>query len=66
MFKEEEKGDTRINIERTNEALNTGANVIAAAYPFCNTMLTDGVKNREKEEEVEVLDIAEMIAASMN
>ncbi|GAB2817058.1 (Fe-S)-binding protein [Ferruginibacter profundus] len=66
MFKEEEKGDTRINQERTNEALATGAKVIAAACPFCNTMLTDGVKSNEKEEEVQVLDIAELVALSMN
>ena len=65
MFKEEEKGDIRINSERTNEALATGASVIAAACPFCNTMMTDGVKTNEKENEVQVLDIAEMIAASM-
>ena len=66
MFKEEEKGDIRINLERTQEALETGANVIAAACPFCNTMLTDGIKNSNKEEEVQVLDIAEIVAASMN
>src|SRR5688572_2787966 len=65
MFKEEEKGDTRVNFERTREAIDTGAAVIAAACPFCNTMLTDGVKNNEKEESVQVLDIAELIAASM-
>ncbi|MGB8191608.1 MAG: (Fe-S)-binding protein [Chitinophagaceae bacterium] len=65
MFKEEEKGNTRINWERTEEAINTGANVIAAACPFCNTMLTDGVKTKEKEEEVQVLDIAELINSSM-
>ena len=65
MFKEEEKGTTRINWERTNEAVDTGAEVIAAACPFCNTMLTDGVKVREKEESIEVLDIAEMIAMSI-
>ncbi|MDP1842081.1 MAG: (Fe-S)-binding protein [Sediminibacterium sp.] len=65
MFKEDEPGDKRINIERADEALETGANFIAAACPFCNTMITDGVKNREKEQEVGVLDIAEMIAASM-
>lgn len=65
MFKEEEKGNTRINIERTGEALETGASVIAAACPFCNTMLTDGVKNQEKEETVQVLDIAELVWASM-
>lgn len=66
MFKEEEKGDIRINFERTNEALDTNANIIAAACPFCNTMLTDGVKNAEKEENVKVMDVAELIAASMN
>ena len=65
MFKEEEKGDTRINLERTREALDTGATVIAAACPFCNTMMTDGVKNSNKEEEVQVLDIAELVAASL-
>ncbi|MEO7444218.1 MAG: (Fe-S)-binding protein [Ferruginibacter sp.] len=65
MWKEEEKGNVRINIERSDEALATGATVIAAACPFCNTMLTDGVKNREKESEVAVLDIAEIVAASM-
>lgn len=65
MFKEEEKGTVRINQERTNEALDTGAQVIAAACPFCNTMLTDGVKGKEKEAEVQVLDIAELVAASL-
>lgn len=65
MFKEEEKGTTRINLERSGEALNTGASVIATACPFCNTMLTDGVKNAEKEEEVKVLDIAELIEREM-
>jgi len=65
MFKEDEPGDKRINIERTDEALATGASVIAAACPFCNTMMTDGVKNREQESQVAVLDIAELIAASM-
>jgi heterodisulfide reductase subunit D len=65
MFKEEEKGTTRVNFERTNEAIATGTAVIAAACPFCNTMLTDGVKNAEKESEIKVMDIAELIAASM-
>ena len=65
MFKEDEPGNKRINTERTDEALATGAEFIASACPFCNTMMTDGVKNREKETEVAVLDIAEMIAASM-
>ena len=65
MFKEDEPGNQRINIERTDEALATGASFIAAACPFCNTMMSDGVKNREKENEVMVLDVAEMIVASM-
>lgn len=65
MFKEEEKGNTRINFERADEAIATGANIIAAACPFCNTMMTDGVKNSNKEEELQVLDIAELVAASM-
>lgn len=65
MFKEDEPGEKRINIERTDEALVTGASIIAAACPFCNTMMTDGVKNREQESQVAVLDIAELIAASM-
>lgn len=65
MFKEEEPGTSRVNWERSNEAIDTDAKVIAAACPFCNTMLTDGVKVREKEESVQVLDIAEMIALSI-
>ena len=65
MFKEDEPGNKRINIERTDEALELKPNVIASACPFCNTMLTDGVKNREKEQEVKVLDIAEIIAAEI-
>jgi len=65
MFKEDEPGDKRINIERTEEALETGASIIAAACPFCNTMISDGVKNKEKEEEVHVLDLAEIIAQSL-
>src|SRR3982751_187545 len=65
MFKEEEKGNIRVNLERSNEAIATGSSVIAAACPFCNTMMTDGVKNSNKEEDVKVLDIAELIAASI-
>jgi Fe-S oxidoreductase len=65
MFKEEEKGNSRINIERSNEAIDTGAAVIAAACPFCNTMMTDGVKLAEKEESVQVLDVAELVAQSI-
>ena len=65
MFKEEEKGDARVSTERTREAIDTGSSIIAAACPFCNTMLTDGVKFNEKEDEVKVMDIAELVAASM-
>jgi len=65
MFKEEEKGETRVNIDRSHEAIGTGAAVIAAACPFCNTMMTDGVKLAEKEEQVQVLDVAELVAASL-
>jgi Fe-S oxidoreductase len=65
MFKEEEKGTTRINFERTREAVETGAGFIAAACPFCNTMLTDGIKHEEKENEVKVLDIAELIVSEL-
>src|SRR5690606_8814942 len=66
MFKEEEQGTTRVNFERSEEAMDTGANIIAANCPFCTTMLTDGVKNKEKEEDVKVMDIAEMVAQSLN
>lgn len=65
MFKEEEKGSTRINFERGAEAVGTGASVIAANCPFCMTMLTDGVKEQGQEDSVKVLDIAELIAQDM-
>ena len=66
MFKEPEKGTKDINIERTEEALDTGAKIIASACPFCMTMLSDGIKNKEQEDEVKVLDIVELIASSKN
>ncbi|SFW49868.1 Cysteine-rich domain-containing protein [Sinomicrobium oceani] len=62
MFKEPEKGDKDVNIERTEQALETQPDIIAAGCPFCNTMLTDGVKGKEKEAEVGVMDVAELIA----
>jgi len=65
MFKEEEAGNKRINVERAEEAIDTGASVIVSACPYCNTMMSDGVKLKEKEEDVKVLDIAEIIASSM-
>lgn len=61
MFKEPEKGNKDINIERTEEALETQPEIIAAACPFCNTMMTDGVKNQEKEGSVKVMDLAELV-----
>jgi len=64
MFKEPEKGDKYVNIERTEQALETKPEIIAAGCPFCNTMMTDGVKNKEKEGNVAVMDIAEMIATA--
>ena len=64
MFKEPEDGNKDINIERTEEALATGSKIIASACPFCMTMLSDGVKNKEQEDEVKVVDIAELIANS--
>jgi Fe-S oxidoreductase len=65
MFKEDEPGKTRINWERANEAIATGSNIVASACPFCNTMITDGVKAAEKEADVQVLDVAELVAASL-
>lgn len=62
MFKEPEKGNKDINIERTEEALEIQPEIIASGCPFCNTMLTDGVKDKNKEKDVQVMDIAEMIA----
>ena len=62
MFKEPEKGNKDINILRTEQALDTKPDIIAAACPFCNTMMTDGIKNKEKEKDVSVMDIAELIA----
>lgn len=62
MFKEAEKGNKEINVERTEDVLESKANVIATGCPFCNTMMTDGVKHFNKEAEIGVYDIAEMIA----
>lgn len=62
MFKEAEKGNKEVNVERTEDALETRPNIIATGCPFCNTMMTDGVKHFNKEEQIEVLDIAELIA----
>jgi heterodisulfide reductase subunit D len=66
MFKEPENGHKDINIERTEEALRTGAKVIATACPFCMTMLSDGIKNKEMEETVKVMDVAELLLRAKN
>ena len=61
MFKEPEPGNKDVNIERTQQAIEVKPDIIAAGCPFCNTMMTDGVKS-EAEGKIEVLDVAEMIA----
>lgn len=62
MFKEAEKGNKEVNIERTEDALAVSPSIIATGCPFCNTMMTDGIKNFDKEQEIRVLDVAELIA----
>ena len=62
MFKEAEKGNKEVNIERAEDALAIQPNVIATGCPFCNTMMTDGVKHFEQEHVIAVKDIAELIA----
>jgi len=62
MFKEAEPGNKEVNIERTEDALETQATIIAAGCPFCNTMMTDGVKHFEQENNIIVKDVAELIA----
>ncbi len=66
MFKEAENGSKEINIERTEQALDVKPDIIATGCPFCNTMMTDGVKNFNKEDSVKVLDVAELIASAAN
>ena len=61
MFKDAEKGNEEINVKRTKEAIDTNAKIIAAGCPFCNTMLSDGLKNQKAEQKVKVLDIAEIV-----
>jgi heterodisulfide reductase subunit D len=61
MFKEPEKGKKDINIERIEQAIETNPQIIATACPFCNTMLTDGIKNKEKEKTIFVKDLAELL-----
>ncbi|MEN8187241.1 MAG: (Fe-S)-binding protein [Bacteroidota bacterium] len=64
MFKDSEKGEKEIFVERTEDAMEVNPNIIATGCPFCNTMLTDGLKDKEKEGEIRVLDIAEIMASA--
>ncbi len=66
MFKEPEKGNKDVNVARTEEALETGAGTIAVACPFCMVMMTDGIKNKEKENSVAVMDIAELVLKQLS
>ena len=65
MFKESEKGNQEINIKRTKQAINTNAKIIAAGCPFCNTMLSDGIKSESENIDVKVMDISEIIDDSI-
>jgi Fe-S oxidoreductase len=65
MFKEPEKGTKDVNIERIEDAIETNPDVVAVACPFCMVMMTDGVKNKEKEGQIKVYDLAELIDKSM-
>jgi heterodisulfide reductase subunit D len=65
-FKEAEKGDKEVFIERTEDALKTNANIIATACPFCMTMMTDGLKYKNKESEIKNYDIAELIVQALD
>ena len=62
MFKEPEKGNKNINVERTEQALGAKPEIVAAACPFCNTMLSDGLKSKNQENEIQIQDIAELIS----
>ena len=65
MFKESEQGNQEINIKRTKQAINTNAKIIAAGCPFCNTMLSDGIKSESEKMDVKVMDISEIIDDSI-
>ena len=65
MWKEDEPGDKRVNVERAEEALSTGASIIAANCPFCLTMMGDGIKAKDKQDDVMVYDLAELIVNNM-
>lgn len=64
MFKEPEAGDKDVNVLRTEQALETSSEIIATGCPFCMVMMTDGVKAKNAEDSVQVMDVAEMIASA--
>ena len=66
MFKDAEKGNKEINMERTEDIKETNTNLVATGCPFCNTMLTDGAKTIEDEKKVSVMDISELIAKAQD
>jgi Fe-S oxidoreductase len=65
MFKEAEKGDKEVFMERTEEALETGADIIATACPYCMVMMTDGLKYKNREETIKNYDIAELVVRAL-
>jgi len=65
MWKENEPGNQRVNMKRTEQALDVAPEIVAVGCPFCNTMMTDGVKAKEKQDDIAVYDFAEMIAADL-
>jgi Fe-S oxidoreductase len=66
MFKDAEKGKKEVNLERADDMLKANAGIVAAACPFCMTMLRDGIKHHNKEQDIEVKDIAELVAHAMD
>ena len=65
MFKEAEKGNKEVFLERTEEALGTGADVVATACPYCMVMITDGLKYKNVQETVKNYDIAELVCMAL-
>jgi heterodisulfide reductase subunit D len=66
MFKEAEKGNKEVFIERTEDVLKTNAKIIATACPFCMTMMTDGLKYKNREEDIKNYDLAELIVQALD
>ena len=65
IFKEAEKGKKSIHMERVEEAIETGATIIASACPFCLTMMSDGIKEKNQEENIKTKDIVEILIENM-